>query len=168
VLLLKAVQFAGEKHKGQVRRGSGLPYVLHPASVAFILAENKSSKVLDELLAACMLHDTLEDTDTSFEELSTEFTPLVASLVLELTSDPREVETLGKNPYLIKKMLGMSNYALVIKLADRFSNILDKPSDTYKTDTLVMLRQLEEGRKLTASQLRLVAKIQEHLIETVP
>jgi (p)ppGpp synthase/HD superfamily hydrolase len=130
MLLIKAVQFAGEKHKGQYRRESGLPYVIHPITVAFLLAENKESKKLEELMVAALLHDTLEDTDATFEEIAREFTPMVASLVLELTSDPEEIEEIGKNEYLTKKMVGMSSYALVIKLADRLSNIMDRALPT--------------------------------------
>jgi guanosine-3',5'-bis(diphosphate) 3'-pyrophosphohydrolase len=166
MMILKAVQFAGKKHEGQKRRGTGLPYVIHPVTVAFILAEHKESKKIEELLAACCLHDTLEDTDTTFEELAKEFSPLVASLVLELTSDPEQIKVMGKNEYLINKMLGMSNYALVIKLADRYSNVLDNPSDKYIEDTKVMLNVIKVKRMLTASQKSLLDKMEELLYPT--
>lgn len=162
-MLFKALQFAGEKHRGQFRRESGLPYVVHPTSVAFLLAKYKRSKRQEELQVACLLHDTLEDTDTSFTELAEEFSPLVASLVLALTSDKEEIEAIGKTAYLTKKMLGMSNYALAIKLADRLSNILDNPSESYKEQTASILEVLKTQRQLTKSHLRLIEAIQEEL-----
>lgn len=163
MLLIKAIQFAGEKHQGQTRKVSGLPYVIHPVAVAFLLANFKESKNLDELMTACLLHDTLEDTDTTFEELATEFTPLVATLVFDLTSDPDEIEKMGKNEYLKKKMLGMSSYALVIKLADRLSNIMDSPTDSYREDTADLLDTLEAERNLSESQISIIEEIRNHL-----
>ena len=162
-LIQKAIQFAGEKHKGQVRRGTGLPYILHPIDVSVIFDANKTSKRRDELMCACVLHDTLEDTDTTFVELAEEFTPLVASVVLELTSDVEELRRIGKTAYLTKKMLGMSNYALCIKLCDRLSNVADGPSDKYLFSTAKILDSLEAVRTLTASQARVAEEIRAYL-----
>ena len=159
MLIIKAIQFAADKHRDQVRRESGLPYVVHPTSVAFLLSHFKESKRHDELVVAALLHDTLEDTDTDFIEIAEEFTPLVASLVLELTSDEEEIDEIGKNSYLIKKMIGMSSYALVIKLADRLSNIMDSPSSSYMNDTKFMLKELEAGRQLTGTQKDIIEEI---------
>lgn len=78
-LLRKALKFGADKHRGQERRSSELPYIIHPVEVSFIVSKYKSSKRLEEFMCAAILHDTLEDTDTNFLELSTEFTPLVAS-----------------------------------------------------------------------------------------
>jgi len=164
-VLVKALQFAASKHKGQVRRVSGLPYVTHPVTVMFLLQTYKESKKLEELLVACLLHDTLEDTDTTFEEISTTFTPLVASLVQELTSDDTEIKRVGKNEYLKVHLKGISSYALVIKLADRLSNVMDAPSAKYKGDTLELLVYLEEHRMLSGSQKEIVNKIRLVLAE---
>lgn len=158
-LIRKAIKFAAEKHKGQERRENKLPYIIHPVEVAFIISKYKSSKRLDELMAAAILHDTLEDTETNFIEISTEFTPLVASLVLELTSDMNEIEIMGKNQYLMKKMVGMSNYALLLKLADRFANISDNPTEKYKQDTKDMLTHIQNNRILTNSQISIIEEI---------
>lgn len=95
-LVLRAIQFAIKKHEGQVRRVSNLEYVSHPIAVSYLVSSFKKSKNLDELICACLLHDTLEDTETDFVELASEFTPLVASLVLELTSDQKQIEKMGQ------------------------------------------------------------------------
>lgn len=159
-MLLDAIQFANEKHAGQVRKGSGDPYISHPIAVSYLVAAFKSSRRLVELLVAAIVHDCLEDTDTTFEELVLKFSPLVASLALELKNDDAEITRVGKLAYHIKKMLGMSSYALIIKLADRLHNISDNPSEKMVTDTLTLMQHLRDGRKLTRTQLDMVDAIE--------
>src|ERR1035437_10345704 len=134
--ILKALDFAKTKHAGQKRKGSGAEYVTHPVAVSYIVASYKRSVHLDDLLIASLLHDCLEDTDTTFEEIAINFTPLVASLVLELTNDPEAIKKVGKLAYQKKKVVGMSSYGFVIKLADRLHNISDHPTTQMIIDTL--------------------------------
>lgn len=162
-MLSKALKFATEKHAGQTRKVSGLPYIVHPVEVAFLLPTFKDSAYLEELQAVCILHDTLEDTDTTFEELSFAFSPLVASVVLELTSDADRIKAVGKSAYLKQKLLGVSSYALLVKLVDRLSNVSDAPSPSYCADTEELLTFLEERRMLSKSQQRVVVAIREAL-----
>ncbi len=160
-MLLDALHFANEKHAGQVRRGSGHPYVTHTIAVSYLVAAYKPrSARLEELLVAAVLHDSLEDTDATFAELAERFSPLVASLVLELSNDAEKVAKLGKLEYQTKKLLGMSSYGLVIKLADRLHNISDGPTEKMVCDTLELMRRLRAGRKLSATQERLVSDIE--------
>lgn len=160
--IVKALNFAAEKHRGQVRRDSGLPYVTHPIIVSHLIAKYKStSKHLEELQIAALLHDTLEDTETTYIEIEREFGPLVASLVMELTSDPVSIKELGKNDYLKIKMVKMSKYAFILKLVDRYSNILDKPSNKYVKDTSNMMKFLLKNREdLTDRQTGIINDIQ--------
>lgn len=162
-LVLKAIQFAIDKHQGQVRKVSNSPYVTHPIAVSYIVASFKKSKHLDEILAACHLHDTLEDTDTTFVELATEFTPLVATLVFELTSDDEQIQSIGKTTYLQNKLSGISSYALVIKLADRLHNVTDSPTDKNKLQTRVIIEHLKKNRKLTKTHKALIAEIERYI-----
>lgn len=157
--VLKAYRFADAKHAGQVRKFSGEDYISHPIAVSYIVASYKKSKHLDELVAAAILHDVLEDTDTTFEELAREFTPLIASLVYELKSDKEEIKRVGKTAYLQKKMCAMSSYALVLKLADRLHNMSDAPTDKMKSDTVEIIEYLMLNRKLTKPQELLAHKI---------
>lgn len=120
----KAITFATKKHEGQFRKVSLQPYITHPLAVSYIVASFKKSKKLDELIAAAILHDTLEDINTTFDELTKEFSPLISSLVLELTSDKNEIKNLGKTQYLKKKLLGISSYGLTLKLCDRLRELL--------------------------------------------
>lgn len=158
-LVLKAMQFAEKAHHGQKRKGSGLPYFYHPITVAIIVASFKQSRHLSELLCAACLHDTLEDTNLTFEEIAQEFTHLVASLVQELTNDEEEIARIGKLEYHKKKLVGISSYALYLKLADRLHNVSDQPSDKMVKETLELMEHLKKKRKLTKGQKAMVAEI---------
>ncbi len=158
-MVLDALLFATEQHDGQVRRSTDLPYITHPIAVSYIVAQFKRSRHLPELVTAAILHDVLEDTPATFVELSERFTPLVSSLVHELTSDTAEIARVGKLEYLKSKMTGMSSYALVIKLADRLHNISDRPTPKMVSDTLDILAHIQKSRRLTVTQKRLVERI---------
>jgi len=162
-LVIKALNFAKIKHFGQVRKVTGSEYYLHPVAVSYIVACHKQSSQLEEILAASLLHDTLEDTDTSFIELVSEFTPLVASLVLELSNDENKIKEVGKLEYQKKKLIGISNYGLVIKLADRLHNISDSPTVKMVEDTKCLLQYLKINRKLTGTQTKLANEIEKLL-----
>lgn len=158
-LVLKAIRFANKHHQGQVRRGSGDPYYYHPIAVALILVAYKNSKNLVLLICAAILHDTIEDTKLTFEKIVKEFGKLVASLVLELTNDEKEIMRIGKLAYHKKKFVGMSSYGLYIKLADRLHNISDNPSATMISETLELMTHLMKHRKLTKGQRGMVQEI---------
>jgi (p)ppGpp synthase/HD superfamily hydrolase len=146
--ILKAIQFAAEKHKGQERRGSGLPYATHPIIIMELVQKYKcSSKHLESLKCAALLHDTLEDCDCTFFELEREFGSLTASIVMELTSDEEEIERIGEHNYLTQKMMTMSQYSFTLKLLDRLSNILDKPDKKYKVKTVETMEYFMEFRQ---------------------
>ena len=87
--VLHAASFAALKHRKQVRKGhERYPYINHPIAVAELLAG--VGGVTDPvILMAAMLHDTVEDTSTTFEELAEAFGPEVAELVREVTDDKR-------------------------------------------------------------------------------
>lgn len=161
----KALDFATRKHEGQKRK-NGEPYIVHPTRVAEIVRQVKiDSKNLNDLVAAAFLHDTIEDTDTSYKELEREFGGQVASLVMELSSAPFAADYLGKAQYLCGHMVYMTTYALVVKLADRLDNILDmkgfsteKKMRKYK-ETLEIINFIEKNRKLTKTHEWLIHKI---------
>lgn len=127
--------------------------------MSYIVAAYKKSKNYENLLVASLLHDTLEDTDTTFELLVKEFNPMVASLVLELSNNEEEIKKLGKLEYQKKKLKGMSSYALVIKLADRLHNISDLPTAKMVKDTIELMDYILKARKLSLTQKKLVSAI---------
>jgi (p)ppGpp synthase/HD superfamily hydrolase len=158
-LILKALNFSKEKHQGQIRKGSGVEYVTHPIAVSYLVASYKKSKHLEELIVASMLHDTIEDTDATFIEIATTFTPLVASLVLELSNDSEQIKTMGKLEYQKKKTVGMSSYGLLIKLADRLHNVSDQPSVKMISDTIELIDNLKKNRKLSKTHKLIIVDI---------
>lgn len=83
----KALCFAIEKHSGQVRKFSSTPYILHPLEVSTIVGTMTDDK---EILAAAVLHDTVEDTDATLEEIREKFGKRVALLVMTETEEKRE------------------------------------------------------------------------------
>lgn len=164
-------EFAAIKHSGQVRK-TGEPYVSHPIRVAEIVKHYKGlSKNLDVLVAAALLHDTLEDTDTSYKELKQRFGEDVASIVLEVTSAKIASKLFGKHNYLLHKMEDMTPYALTIKLADRLDNICDFVGcsqefvEKYIAETEFILENLKNERKYGNAQEQLAKAIEEKLKE---
>ena len=166
-LVKRAREFAFKKHEGQKRK-DGTPYINHPLRVADIVLKFKKSHKIDELIAAALLHDTLEDTDTGVYELSDNFGYLVALLVVELTTDRFCCSEVGKAKYLANKLScekSLGNWSLVIKLADRLDNVSDLENSNrefalkYKKETLEILDILEVKRKLTKTHKRLVEEI---------
>jgi len=122
--LLRATEFAAEKHRDQRRKGAGAsPYINHPIEVATMLATVAG---VDDLvvLAAAVLHDTLEDTETSPAELERAFGPEVRLLVEEVTDD-KSLERADRKRLQIEHAPRMSAPAKLIKLADKTANVSD-------------------------------------------
>lgn len=159
--VLRAIEVARKAHKGQKRKVSGQPYFYHPVAVAFILMSFKRSAKLTDLIVAAILHDTIEDTKLTFEQITKLFGSFVASLVLELTNDEKEIERLGKKEYQKRKLLRMSSYALLIKLVDRLHNVSESPTAEMKNDTLELMEDLLRIRSnMSRAQYELIAEIQ--------
>jgi guanosine-3',5'-bis(diphosphate) 3'-pyrophosphohydrolase len=123
-LVVRAYFFADKAHSGQIRR-SGDPYVSHPVEVANILADMKAD---DMMIAAALLHDVIEDTDVSHEEIAKEFSEEIAVLVdgvtklsrMSFTSyEERKAENARKMIFAISKDVRV----ILIKLADRLHNL---------------------------------------------
>jgi guanosine-3',5'-bis(diphosphate) 3'-pyrophosphohydrolase len=122
--LLKAVHFAAEKHRLQKRKDEDAsPYINHPIEVAAILAGLGGVRDI-ALLAAAVLHDTVEDTMTSPEEIEREFGRKVRLLVQEV-SDDKSLPQGERKRLQIEHAPGLSREAKLIKLADKISNVAD-------------------------------------------
>lgn len=166
-----ALQYAIKAHKGQFR-SDGTEYVKHPERVAAFVQKFKKSHNLDVLIAAAYLHDTIEDTDTTHEDLEKMFGALIASLVKELTSDKDEISKVGKDNYLANKMAKMSSWALAIKLADRLDNVKDITTAKtpewrakYAAETNQILNYIEKTRALSGTHQKLIKLIRDKLAE---
>lgn len=122
--ILHAALFAAYVHREQCRKGEGeVPYVNHVIEVSEILA--RVGKITDvAMLQAALLHDTVEDTETTFEEIEVKFGEDVRRLVEEMTDDkslPKE----ERKRLQILHAPGMSDRGKQIKIADKISNIRD-------------------------------------------
>lgn len=122
--LLQAVNFAADKHRDQRRKNiEASPYINHPIQVAELIARVGEVDDLAVLLAA-VLHDTVEDTETSFEELEDLFGPEVSDLVTEVTDD-KSLSKAERKKEQIRHTVTMTNRAKLIKLADKTCNVRD-------------------------------------------
>ena len=131
-VLRRATGFAAWKHEGQLRKGEGkTPYIHHPIEVTAILAEIGWISDFDVLQAA-LLHDTIEDTETSSEELETHFGSRVCEIVLEV-SDDKSLDKPARKAKQVEHAPHLSKDAQVLKLADKIANVFDvafsKPVD---------------------------------------
>ena len=123
-LIMKAYNLAEEKHKDQ-KRGSGEPYIIHPLNVAYILADTGLD---DSTIAAALLHDIVEDTDITDEDLRKEFGDEIADMVAGVTklgevqlfsAQERQAEDYRK----MFLAMGKDIRVILIKLADRLHNM---------------------------------------------
>ncbi len=123
-LILKALNFAALKHKYQRRKGDEhLPYINHPIKVAFIISE--VGKIDDPIIiASAILHDVIEDTETTSDEIEKEFGNNIASIVEELT-DNQNFEKQKRKKIQIKNAPFLSKEATIIRIADKIENIED-------------------------------------------
>ena len=121
----KAYEFAKIKHAGQYRE-SGEEYITHPLAVAIILARLNADT---DTICAGLLHDVIEDTNTTQEDIAAEFSSSVATLVMGVTNLTRasfNSKISSNNANLRKLILGMNKDVriLIIKLADRLHNMM--------------------------------------------
>ena len=121
-LVSEAAEFAAHRHTGMARKGRGNePYINHLAEVANLLATALGGRDAD-LIAAGWLHDTIEDTSTTQDELAKKFNEHVADLVAEVTDDMRLPKSTRRQLQVVDAP-GKSRSAKLIKIADKISNI---------------------------------------------
>ena len=124
-LLDRAIVFAVRAHAGTERRGKGYPYIVHPMEAVEIVATMTSDQ---ELLAAAALHDTVEDTDVTVEQIRAEFGDRVAALVAS-ESDTFEEGVSEEDSWHARKQAAIdrlakaSHGAKIVALGDKLSNM---------------------------------------------
>jgi len=123
-LILRAVAFAAHKHRDQRRKNKeASPYINHPIQLATVLWEE--GRVQDaKVIAAALLHDTLEDTETSWQELRGEFGEEIADIVLEVT-DTQWIKKELRKRLQVARARHSSGKARLVKLADKICNLRD-------------------------------------------
>lgn len=124
-LLDKAICFAVEAHRNTERKGKGFPYIIHPLEAVSIVATITADQ---EMLAAAALHDVVEDTPITVEDIRAEFGDRVARLVA-IESDPetdgmgREESWRYRKEFAIRRLANTSREAKVVALGDKLSNM---------------------------------------------
>ncbi len=166
-----AIKFAANKHqeKRQKVPGTNLPYVVHLSNVAmeiFMTAINTEKFNLGFAVQVALLHDTIEDTSTTYDEIKDYFGDEIANAVLALSKNedlPKEQQT-SDSLTRIKKL---ANEVWAVKLADRITNLQRPPSTwdnrkrkKYQEEARLIWNELKDGNGYLA--IRLKDKIEEY------
>jgi guanosine-3',5'-bis(diphosphate) 3'-pyrophosphohydrolase len=123
-IFIKAVAFAADKHRNQRRKDAeASPYINHPIALANILA-NEGGIANEGVLCAAILHDTVEDTETTELELIDAFGSKIASIVMEVTDD-KSLPKAERKLKQVEHAPHSSHEAKLVKLADKISNLRD-------------------------------------------
>lgn len=115
----KAAQFAIEAHRSAERRGKGFPYIIHPMEAAAIVASVTNDP---EMLAAAILHDTVEDTDVTIEQIEELFGPRVAHLVNVETAQ-KGASWRARREVQIERFRNADRDSQIVAMGDKLSNL---------------------------------------------
>jgi len=123
-ILIKALAFASHKHKDQRRKDQGAsPYINHPIALTNLLV-NEGGITDTEILCAALLHDTIEDTETTRGELTESFGPFISGIVMEV-SDDKSLSKVKRKKLQVEHAPYLSTRARAVKLADKTCNLRD-------------------------------------------
>lgn len=164
------LEFVKYAHASQKRKFTNIPYTKHLEETANLLWKSTNGDLPEYVYIASMLHDICEDTEISIEEIERLYGKDVSSLVMELTSDKKLQNKIGKEQYLINKINNMSEHAFTIKLCDRFSNvnglsdkrIPDSFVKKYIKETQGILRNIK--RTINEQQLYIIRRIKASIV----
>jgi guanosine-3',5'-bis(diphosphate) 3'-pyrophosphohydrolase len=135
-LIIKAARFAAERHRNQRRKDlEASPYINHPIALADVLA-NEGGVTDPVVLCAALLHDTIEDTETTADEIREAFGEEIESVVLEVTDDKSIKDKARRKELQVEHATQASFRAKLVKRADKICNLRDiaasPPSDWSK------------------------------------
>jgi GTP diphosphokinase / guanosine-3',5'-bis(diphosphate) 3'-diphosphatase len=152
-LLIDALAFAACKHRDQRRKDpEASPYINHPIALSRVLSVEAGLQD-SKLLAAAVLHDTLEDTQTTFEELRERFGRTVATVVREVTDD-KTLPKADRKRLQIEHAGLLSRRARLVKLADKICNVRDVASNPPCDWTLQRRREYFDWAKAVIDRVR--------------
>ncbi len=150
--LLDAVMFAADRHRNQRRKDAeASPYINHPIALAHLLATIGGVTDVDVLRAA-ILHDTIEDTETTEAELRSRFGDVVAAMVMEVTDD-KTLSKQRRKELQIEQAPDISNGAALVKLADKTCNLRDVANAPPVGWTLARRQEYFEWAKRVVDRL---------------
>jgi guanosine-3',5'-bis(diphosphate) 3'-pyrophosphohydrolase len=167
----KAIKFAAKRHadKNQVIPGTTLPYVVHLSNVAMeVLIAAANTEKFDSGFAVqvALLHDVLEDTDTTFDEIAHEFGKEIAQGVLALTKNS-EIPKENRMDNSLNRIMQLQKEVWAVKLADRITNLQPPPAHwsvekitEYRQQAVLIYNSLKGGNDYL--EKRLSEKISEY------
>jgi GTP diphosphokinase / guanosine-3',5'-bis(diphosphate) 3'-diphosphatase len=151
--LIAAVAFAAHKHRNQRRKDAeASPYINHPISLANVLA-NEGGIEDERTLVAAILHDTIEDTETTEQELSKEFGADVAGIVIEVTDD-KSLPKAERKRLQVEHASTISRRAKLVKLADKICNLRNVAGNPPADWPLQRRQEYFDWAKAVVDQLR--------------
>ena len=169
----RAYQFAARAHRGQLYPGTELPYVIHVSFVSIeVIAALRAEPGHDEDLAVqcALLHDVIEDTETSYQQIAEAFEVATADGVLALSKD-KSLPKDRQMPDSLQRIRCQPQEVWMVKLADRISNLQAPPSHwskakakRYRQEALQIHRALAEASPFLSS--RLMRKIEHYQVYT--
>jgi len=152
-LITKAASFAAVKHRGQTRKDAdNTPYINHPVAVAHLLSDYAGIEDVNVIVAA-LLHDTVEDTDATVDEIEQEFGSEVRDIVIEVTDD-KSLPSGKRKQLQIEHAAGLSHAARLVKLADKICNLQDILAHPPVNWSLERKREYFDWAKAVIDQVR--------------
>jgi guanosine-3',5'-bis(diphosphate) 3'-pyrophosphohydrolase len=152
-LVLKAASFAAHKHRNQRRKDADAsPYINHPLSLACILS-GEGGVTDAATLCGALLHDTIEDTDTTAEEIEAAFGAQIRGIVEEVTDD-KDLPKAERKRLQIVHAAHISDQAKLVKLADKISNVRDVASSPPAGWSLERRQEYFDWAKQVIDRLR--------------
>ena len=156
-LLVDALAFAAYKHRRQRRKDpEASPYINHPIALAHVLAD-EGGVTNSKILAAAILHDTIEDTETTYEELKQRFGKTIAGVVREV-SDDKTLSKIDRKRLQIEHAEHLSRRARLVKLADKICNVRDVASNPPHDWPLARRREYFDWAKAVVDRIRGTSK----------
>lgn len=119
-LIFRAIQFAAAAHAGQYRKGTAVPYIVHPLNAARVLL---MAGCPEHLAAAAVLHDVIEDTSTTYAELENAFGKRIAELVRNISEPDRLASWEERKRHTIAFLGAADEETLLVAIADKLDNI---------------------------------------------
>ncbi len=161
--IVKAFQYALERHAGQLRKDNSTPYIVHPFRVFLWLADE--AKIYDEnVLASAFLHDLIEDTNTDYDDINKEFDKEIADIVSVLTKDKSLPERVRERRFN-EKLANADWKAKVVKLADVYDNLCDM--ENWNINKMEKISKLKEKREQLMFIGRNLPDKYEHILKIV-
>lgn len=119
-MIFEAIEFAARAHRGQYRKGTKIPYIVHPLGVGKILIDCGAS---EDSIVAGILHDTIEDTLVTFGEIQEAFGAKVAELVEAASEPDKSASWENRKNHTLERLRILSGEAVLLCLADKLDNI---------------------------------------------